>query len=197
MNDQKITHSESSGYEPPELEIWLTLGLGLTVLSPYYRGFARSLGLRGSERVLDFGSGSGICTRHIAARLQQGGRLDCVDISRGWMAVLQRRLRRYSNVSYHLGSILDLDLPISNYDIVVSHFVLHDIRLEERSQIFPALAGKLAQGGRMILREPIGEGLSRQELQQLAADSGLVTASLVEKKLLIGQVYDVCFIQPA
>ncbi len=62
-----------STYEPQKLEIYLTLGLGITVLSPYYRGFARSLGLHGDERVLDFGSGSGICSRHIAARLRRGG----------------------------------------------------------------------------------------------------------------------------
>ncbi|MDD5467569.1 MAG: hypothetical protein PHS96_07165 [Anaerolineales bacterium] len=30
-------------YEPPPLEIKITLALGLTVLSSYYRGFARSL----------------------------------------------------------------------------------------------------------------------------------------------------------
>lgn len=47
-------------YEPPPLEIGLTLALRLTVLSPDYRGFAGGLNLSGSERVLDFGSGSGI-----------------------------------------------------------------------------------------------------------------------------------------
>jgi hypothetical protein len=39
-------------------------------LSPYYCSFARSLSLHGNEQVLDFGSGSCICPRHIAARLQ-------------------------------------------------------------------------------------------------------------------------------
>lgn len=65
-----------STYEPPALEIWLTRTLGATVLSPYYRGFVRRLGLRGDERVIDYGSGSGVLSRHIAARLEEsGGRL--------------------------------------------------------------------------------------------------------------------------
>jgi hypothetical protein len=61
-----MTHST---YEPTPLEIKITLALGLTVLSPYYRGFARSLNLSGDEGILDFGSGSGVCSRHIAALL--------------------------------------------------------------------------------------------------------------------------------
>ena len=63
----------TSFYEPPALEVGLTLGLGLTLLSPYYRRFARTLNLRGDERVMDFGSGSGICTRHIAAVYKRAG----------------------------------------------------------------------------------------------------------------------------
>jgi SAM-dependent methyltransferase len=110
-------------YEPPPLEIKTTLALGLTVLSPYYRGFARSLSLLGNERVLDLGSGSGIRSRHIAARLHRcGGQLDCVDISHGWSKVICKTLERYRNVTYHLGHITQLDLPESAHDAVVIHF---------------------------------------------------------------------------
>ena len=74
---------QHSTYEPAPLEITLTRALGPTVLSSYYRSFVQTLNLRGDERVLDFGSGSGVCSCHIAARLKLGGYLDCVDISRG------------------------------------------------------------------------------------------------------------------
>jgi hypothetical protein len=39
---------------------------GLTVLNPCYHSFATSLSLHSNERVLDFGSSSGICSRHAA-----------------------------------------------------------------------------------------------------------------------------------
>ena len=184
-----------SSYEPPALEIRLTLGLGLTVLSPYYRGFANSLHLRGDERVLDFGSGSGICSRHIAARLQHGGLLDCVDISRGWMNVLRKTLRRFTNVGYHLGHITQLDLPEAGFDVVVIHFVLHDIPTEERLAVVQSLAGRLKPTGQIVLREPQGEGLEIEELNRLAALAGLKPAEFTAHKIAIGAVYDARYIK--
>ena len=178
--------------EPSHAEINLTLALGLTLLSPYYRGFVRSLNLCADDRVLDFGSGSGICSRHVAARLTRG-HLDCVDISAGWMAVIRRTLRRYDNVGYHLGRITDLDLPDGAFDAVVIHFVLHDIPAAERPEIVNALARKLKPGDHLLLREPQGEGLTPEELEQLTAAAGLATTAVNARKIAIGVVYDGCF----
>lgn len=183
----------TSTYEPPPLEIRLTLALGLTILSPYYRAFAHSLNLCGDERVLDFGSGSGICSRHIAARLQNGGRLDCVDISRGWMEVIRKTLRRHDNVGYHLGHITELGLPDSTFDVVVIHFVLHDIPADERPGVVNALGRRLKPTGRLIVREPQGDGLAPGELNQLTAAAGLHPSTFKAHKIAIGAVNDACF----
>ena len=182
-----------STYEPPALEIRITLALGMTLLSPYYHRFARDLNLRGDERVLDFGSGSGICSRHIAARLKRGGELACVDISRGWMKVIRKTLRRYNNVSYHLGHITEVDLPDSYFDIAVIHFVLHDIPENERLCVLHSLARRLKPQGRLIIREPDGHGLTPGELKQLATAAGLNLAKDNVHKLIIGPVYDATF----
>ncbi len=192
----QIASPLTSTYEPPDLEVQLTLALGLTVLSPYYRSFARSLNLRGDERVLDFGAGAGICSRHIADRLQRGGHLDCVDVSRRWQEVIRNTLRRYVNVGYHLGHITTVDLPDAGFDVVIVHFVLHDIPATERSTVMASLARKLKPGGRLIVREPQGEGLGREELEQLAITSGLHPAGLVARNVFIGAVFDAVFIHP-
>ena len=183
-----------STYEPPALEIWLTRTLGSTILRPYYRGFVRGLSLRGDERVLDYGSGSGVLSRHIAARLQgSGGHLDCVDISHGWMAVIRKTLRRYDNVGYHLGHITRLDLPDAAYDVVVIHFVLHEVPANERPAVVEALARKLRPGGRLVLREPQGEGLTSDKMRRLASAAGLDVRTLEARKLAFGAVYDASF----
>lgn len=180
-------------YEPPTIEISLTLALGLTVLSPYYRGFARSLNLRGDERVLDFGSGSGICSRHIAARLQSGGHIDCVDISDSWMEVIRKTLQRYDNIGYYPGHITELALPKSAYDLVVVHYVLHDIPAAERQGVINALARLLKPAGRLVLREPQGEGLKQEEIIILTIAAGLFPKSFSAPRIAIGAVYDACF----
>jgi ubiquinone/menaquinone biosynthesis C-methylase UbiE len=185
-----------STYEPPALEIWLTRTLGLTVLSPYYRGFVRGLALRGDERVLDFGAGSGMLSRHIAARLQKSdGYLECVDVSHGWMTVIRKTLRRYTNVGYHLGHITRLDLPDDAYDVVVIHFVLHEVPALERPAIVGTLARKLKAGGRLVLREPQDEGLTPKELRSLADAVGLETRTLEARKPAFGAVYDASFVR--
>jgi ubiquinone/menaquinone biosynthesis C-methylase UbiE len=152
--------------------------------------------LHGDERVLDFGAGAGICSRHIAACLQRGGHLDCVDVSRRWQEVIRNTLRRYANVGYHLGHITTVDLPDAGFDVGVVHFVLHDIPATERPTVVASLARKLKPGGRLIVREPQGEGLARDELEQLASASGLRPAGLVARNVFIGAVFDAVFTHP-
>jgi ubiquinone/menaquinone biosynthesis C-methylase UbiE len=185
-----------STYEPPVLEIWLTCTLGSTILRPYYQGFVRGLNLHGDERVLDYGAGSGVLSRHIAARLQKSdGYLECVDVSHSWMTVIRKTLRRYTNVGYHLGHITRLDLPDDAYDVVVIHFVLHEVPALERPAIVGALARKLKAGGRLVLREPQDEGLTPKELRSLADAAGLEIRTLEARKLAFGAVYDASFVR--
>ena len=181
----------SSPYEPNDLEIGVTFGLGLTVLSPYYLSFVNSIGLTGKERVLDFGSGSGICSRHIAHRLtHRGGRLDCVDVSSRWMKTIQQTLKRYDNVEYFLGYLDDLDLEMKSYDLIVSHFVLHEIALAELPQLLISFSRLLNTRGRVVFREPIRKMPDSNELETLAKSSGLRVTSLKQSRMLLGDVMD-------
>lgn len=111
------------------------------------------------------------------------------------MEVIHKTLRRYDKVSYHLGHIAQLDLPDTVFDVVVIHFVLHDIPAAERPGVIQALGRKLKPGGRLLLREPQGHALDLAEIKQLAAMASLNLSSLKAHKLVIGAVYDGCFIQ--
>lgn len=184
----------SSSYEPNDLEIGVTLGLGMTLLSPYYLSFVNSIGMTGTERVLDFGSGSGICSRHIAHRLShRGGHLDCVDISSRWMRIIQRTLRRYDNVDFFQGNIIELDLENESYDLIISHFVLHEIPNEDLPRLFYIFSQLLKTRGRVIFREPLGKMPHSKDLRKLAKSSGLRVTSLSQSRLLLGEVIDGTF----
>ncbi|HZW04718.1 MAG TPA: class I SAM-dependent methyltransferase [Anaerolineaceae bacterium] len=167
-------------YEPPALEVFLTLAAGSTLAAPFYRRYIDNLDLRGDETVLDFGSGSGMCSRHLARRLQRrGGRLTCVDVSAAWIATAKRTLRHFRNVDYRLGALADLPLAPESYDVVFLHFVLHDIPAGERAGIVRRLAWLLKPGGRLLVREPSArEGIPVEALRALMCQAGLVETRL-------------------
>ena len=162
------------------------------MLSPYYRGFARSLNLRGDERVLDFGSGSGICSKHIAARLQFGGHLDCVDISAGWMEVIRKTLKRYDNIGYYPGASRSSTCP----SLPMTWSWCTSSCTTSRpwnAGVMKALARLLKPAGRLVLREPQGEGLKQEEIIILTIAAGLFPKSFRAPRIAIGAVYDACF----
>lgn len=177
--------------EPGNAEIRITLGLGLSVLSPYYRSFVNTLGLNGHERVLDFGSGSGACSRHIAWQLaRRSGRLDCVDISQKWIDTNQRILKRFKNVNYFCGRISELALTDESYDLIVAHYVLYEIASAELQNTMKTLCKLLKPRGMMIIREPSGKGLEMGYLEKIIRAAGFRVVTLKEARVLVGRVIE-------
>lgn len=78
----------------------------------------------------------------------------------------------------------------------IDQAALHDIPATERPTIVAALARKLKSGGRLIVREPQGERLARDELEQLAITSDLWSAGFIAHKVFIGAVFDAMFTHP-
>ena len=121
------------------------------------------------------------------------GKLTCVDISAVWQRVIKKTLRRFKNVCYQQGKIYELNIPEASFDVIVIHFVLHDIPAGERALVMQALARKLKNGGRLVIREPLGEGITQENLLQWTRPSGLQYKSLNTNKVFIGHVLDGVF----
>ena len=180
-------------YEPSTSEVVLTRLLARTLMAPYYRSVVRSLHLQGDEWVLDYGSGSGTIARNLARVLDRGnGHLTCVDISRRWMEVAKGAVRRFSNVDCQRGHIAEVDVEDEAYDLVFSHFVIHDVPARERPDVIYHLVRKLRSGGRAVLREPTvrGHGMQPEEIRALLTGAGLEEMRLEEQRVLLFQ--DVC-----
>jgi ubiquinone/menaquinone biosynthesis C-methylase UbiE len=139
--------------------------------APYNRAFALSLGLRGHESVLEFGSGSGAISRHLATLLSCGGHLVCVDTSKGLMDIARKRLAFRSNVEFENKDLRSLRLSPRSFDLVVVHFVLHDVSRHERRGLVAEMTRLLKPGGTLVIREPTrkGHGMSPQEVRELAS----------------------------
>ncbi|HZD44203.1 MAG TPA: class I SAM-dependent methyltransferase [Methanomicrobiales archaeon] len=182
---------------PPCLtEVALEELLGNRLLYLYYWGFVRSLNLKGNERILEFGSGGGLCSRHLAEALSRGGSLTCVDISPYWMDKARDRLLSYPNVQFRLGNLGSLDLPDAGYDSIVIHFVLHDLQLPSREEILRLLSKKLKRRGTIFIREPIkpDHGIPVSEILALMHGARLKRLRSSTRSLMVmGTVFDGVF----
>ena len=158
------------------------------------------MGLRGDERVLDYGSGSGAAARHLAKRLQAGGRLTCMDVSARWQAVIRKVLRAYPEVEFRLGDVRAMGLPDGSFDVVLVHWMLHDLAPWDRPSIVAELVRLLRPGGRLFSREPTGarHGMPAAQARELYAAAGLRESLAREgRALIIGEYYLAVWTKPA
>ena len=178
---------------PGFFEVILIKYLEAPLTGPLYRRYVESLGLKGDEKVLDFGSGFGGNARYIAQALQTGGgRLTCVDISEYWLDEAGTRLKEYSNIDFKLGEITKLDIEDRSFDVIVVHFMLHDIGEDSRQEVARTLALKLKDTGKLFVREPTRKkhGMQPEQIRQLLAGAGLKeTWYNLTKSILSGPAY--------
>ncbi|HUV25690.1 MAG TPA: class I SAM-dependent methyltransferase [Methanomassiliicoccales archaeon] len=161
-------------HEPSRGEILVANFVLKTFLRPTYSRFVRDLGLAGNEYVMDFGSGPGVMSRMIAIRLRNG-HLTCVDASHNWIEVARNNLDGLENVDLRLGNISDISFP-SGFDIVVIHYVLHDVPRNQRESMVKALASNLEVEGRIVIMEPTKDshGMPAAEITELMQSAGLI-----------------------
>jgi ubiquinone/menaquinone biosynthesis C-methylase UbiE len=68
-----------------------------------------------------------------------------------------------------------MGLPDNTYDVILIHFVLHDINPERRIVVLNALARTLRPEGSLLIREPAkpGHGISLSDIRKFMQDCGL------------------------
>jgi len=176
--------------EPTAAQARLAVVFTNLLLSSVYRHFIDSLGLVGDERVIDYGSGSGAAARHLVRRLPTG-ELTCVDVSTRWLATARLVLRRHHNVRFVLGDIRDSGLPTEAFDLVLIHWMFHDIPAADRRPVLETLVSLLRPGGRVAIREPSApSALSDGEWIDAGELCGLLTAvGLVMDRWEVGQLW--------
>lgn len=159
---------------PSRLEL-LIHSLANTLLAPRAHGpFARGLGLSGHEHVLEFGCGGGPMSPYLARELPDG-RLVCLDTSKAWLDRARERCAAHANVEFVSDDIRTSGVAKGPFDAIVVHLMLHDVPAEDRSPIVQALADRLAEGGRLHIKEPTKDshGMPAEEIDALMADAGL------------------------
>ncbi len=108
-----------------------------------------ALRLRGDERALEFGAGTGLVTLHVAPHCCS---LVAMDGSSGMLGVLRRKCAALAleNVTPREGMV-PADLPPGPFELIFSSLTLHHI--ENLPALFAALFHCLAPGGRVAFAD--------------------------------------------
>ena len=155
------------------------------------RNYCDSLGLSGREHVLEPGSGTGALTEFLSRKLSKGGSVTCVDPSMPLMNIARRELKYATNVIFIPGVIHGIKTQPSGFDACVIHYMLHDIKPEERGSFLDKVKTLLADDGRVYIREPVAKqhGMPAGEIGSLMRDAGFREVSSSVRNGIISWSY--------
>lgn len=131
---------------------WLPERYDATYVPQYQEGMylLDKIALKGTERVLDVGSGTGRIAREIARRIP-GGEVVGIDQSSEMVeyAVREARRSRLSNIRFTIGDLRVMAFD-TQFDLVFSNYVLH--WLDSRAAALAAIHQATCQGGHIALQ---------------------------------------------
>ena len=157
-----------------------------------YSKYHRTFGLKGNERVLDFGCGGGAGSLSLLKLLGSEGHVTCVDLSDYRVMKARKRLRKYPNAECVAGDIRELDFPVSSFDVISMHHVLHDVLPEIRRETVDTLVSLLKPDGRLFMREPVKQshGMPTDEIRTLMQNADLKEIQHKETKSIYTGIYN-------
>lgn len=109
--------------------------------------------LRGDERLLDAGCGTGMMALRIAARFP-GCTVHGIDVSPKMLEVARLDAEKQGlDVDFQIGSITDLPHIDDAFDVVITNIMYHHLDLTEKRQAVSEIARVLRPGGRYVSAE--------------------------------------------
>ena len=150
----------------------------------FYKELITALSLNGTESVLDFGSGTGVLAKKIIKELTDGGTLTCLDLSPAFLNRVRKKLRNYTNVTYMLGDIREINIPASTFDKIVITWVIHHLDNEVRSDLLQSIVKTLKQDGKIYVIEFLTppHGIPEEALKDIFNRLGLSGKTEYRKK---------------
>jgi ubiquinone/menaquinone biosynthesis C-methylase UbiE len=120
----------------------------------YDKHIVALLELRGSDRVLDLGCGTGVLTRMIADRLNadEGGEAMGIDAAAKMIGVARKK-RATGNCRFEAMAAESLSLEDASFDSVVSSLFFHHVQPDLKQEALSEAFRVLRSGGRLVIAD--------------------------------------------
>lgn len=114
------------------------------------------LGIQPSDRVLEVGSGTGICASHLSHVLDSPGQLQAVEPNVNFReADVPSSLRNDPGVKFHDARGEELPFTDDEFDVTYSHTLFNVLEKEQRDAILAEMKRVTAPGGRIIAMDAV------------------------------------------
>ena len=184
----EFNHDEdAAGYDADVLNEDDPIRTGYGELLPW---LAEQVNLRGGERVLELGSGTGNLTRMLldawaTSASQDPGSVVAVDVSGEMTRLAQEKLGPEAPVEFVQADFLEaIEGLDQKFDRVVSSYSLHHLTTEEKAVLAVELGRVLEVGGRFVVGDLMFESVRERELaRERYLERGLpVVAEAIEEE---------------
>ena len=129
--------------------ICILLGFG----KRFRKKIIKHLNLKGTERILDAGCGTGtllVMLKNLYPSLDAVG----IDPDEKAIKIAQRKIRKHNlDISLQIGTMSNMQFDSNSFDVVMSSLVFHHIPVDEKTSSLKECLRVLKQNGRMLLAD--------------------------------------------
>jgi ubiquinone/menaquinone biosynthesis C-methylase UbiE len=186
---------------PKSIDYFLEEIISNKILYHFHKKFIDKLPIKKTDKILEFGFHSGICTTILSKKTNE--EVLAIDEETDWTEIAKKRLKDTLKNKKNLTLLVE-DIKVTklnkikdnHYDILFVHFKINDIALKERKNVIKTLLKKLRKGGLFILREPVNRdfGIPIKILIGFQDEFKIhLIKKKIERHLLVGKITSMTF----